>query len=102
MSGTPMCPVPPGDLRGVSRAPDGPIAGPVEQPPESAPIGPMPDCRSSRMACGTPVEHREGRLFHKATWRDGDGSVLAEIEAEVRYALGSGTRGVAFLIEREG
>jgi len=48
------------------------------------------------------VERREGRLFHKATWRGADGSVFAEIEAEVRYALGSGTRGIAFLIEREG
>ena len=48
------------------------------------------------------VERRDGRLFHKATWRGADGSVLAEIEAEVRYALGSGTRGIAFLIERDG
>ena len=28
--------------------------------------------------------------------------MLAEIEAEVRFALGSGTRGIAFLIERDG
>ena len=48
------------------------------------------------------VEHGEGRLFHQATWRGADGGVLARIEAEVRYALGSGTRGVNFLIEREG
>ncbi len=48
------------------------------------------------------VERREGRHFHKATWRGADGSVFGEVEAEVRYALGSGTRGVAFLIEREG
>ena len=30
------------------------------------------------------------------------GSVLGEIEAEVRFALGSGTRGTTFLIERDG
>jgi len=48
------------------------------------------------------IERREGRLLHKATWRGVDGSVLAEIEAEVRYALGSGTRGISFLIERDG
>ena len=48
------------------------------------------------------VERREGRLFHQATWRGVDGGLLARIEAEVRYALGSGTRGITFLIEREG
>ena len=48
------------------------------------------------------IEHRDGRTFHKATRRDAGGSVLAETEAEVRFALGSGTRGTAFLIERDG
>ena len=48
------------------------------------------------------IERRDGRTFHKATRRDAAGSVLAEIEAEVRFALGSGTRGTAFLIERDG
>ena len=47
------------------------------------------------------VERRDGRLFHQATWHGVDGGVLARIEAEVRYALGSGTRGITFLIERE-
>ena len=32
----------------------------------------------------------------------GDGSGFAEIEAEVRFTLGSGTRGVTYLIERDG
>ena len=48
------------------------------------------------------VERREGRVFQKATRRDAAGSVLAETEAEVRFALGSGTRGTVFLIERDG
>jgi tetratricopeptide (TPR) repeat protein len=48
------------------------------------------------------VERRDGRTFHKATRRGADGTVFAEIEAEVKYALGSGTRGIAFLIERDG
>jgi len=48
------------------------------------------------------VEHRDGRMFHKATRRDAAGSVRAEIEAEVRFALGSGTRGTTYLIERDG
>jgi hypothetical protein len=42
------------------------------------------------------IEHRDGRVFHKAARRDADGTQFADIEAEVRYALGSGTRGVAY------
>ena len=48
------------------------------------------------------IERRDQRVFHKATRRDAAGSVLAEIEAEVRFALGSGKRGTNFLIERDG
>jgi cytochrome c-type biogenesis protein CcmH/NrfG len=48
------------------------------------------------------VERRDGRLIHKATRRGADGGLLGEVEAEVRYALGSGTRGIAYLIERDG
>jgi predicted CXXCH cytochrome family protein len=48
------------------------------------------------------IERRNGRTFHKATRRDAAGSVLSETEAEVRFALGSGTRGTTFLIERDG
>jgi predicted CXXCH cytochrome family protein len=48
------------------------------------------------------VERRDGRLFHKAWRRDASGAVFAQTEAEVRYALGSGTRGIAFLIEHDG
>jgi Flp pilus assembly protein TadD len=48
------------------------------------------------------VERRDGHWIHKATRRDADGGLLGEVQAEVRYALGSGTRGIAYLIEREG
>jgi Tfp pilus assembly protein PilF len=48
------------------------------------------------------VEHRGGRLFHKAERPGPDGRVLSHVEAQVRYALGSGTRGIVFLIERDG
>jgi hypothetical protein len=48
------------------------------------------------------VERRDGRLVHKAARRGSDGSVRAEFEAEVSYALGSGTRGISFLIDRQG
>jgi hypothetical protein len=48
------------------------------------------------------IEHNGGRVFHKASRRGADGNSFAEIEAEVSYALGSGTRGISFLIERDG
>jgi Tfp pilus assembly protein PilF len=48
------------------------------------------------------VERRGGRVFHKMGRRDAEGNVFGEIESEVRYAIGSGTRGIAFLIERDG
>jgi predicted CXXCH cytochrome family protein len=48
------------------------------------------------------IERRDNRVFHKATHRDLSGEVLAETEAEVRYALGSGRRGITYLIERDG
>ncbi len=48
------------------------------------------------------VERRDGRNVHKATRRDADGRVLSEVQADVTYALGSGTRGIAYLIERDG
>ena len=41
-------------------------------------------------------------MFHRATRHGPDGGVLAETDIEVRFALGSGTHGVNFLIERDG
>jgi Flp pilus assembly protein TadD len=65
----------------------------------------------TNVTTGLPIEdkgieytivRRDGRVFHKATRRDSDGTLLTEIEAEVQYALGSGTRGTSFLIDRDG
>ena len=42
------------------------------------------------------------REFHKETQRDEEGRVVAEVEAEITYALGSGTRGISYLLERDG
>jgi Flp pilus assembly protein TadD len=62
-------------------------------------------------AAGLPFEakglqytalRRQGRLIHKATRHDKERGVLSEVEAEARYALGSGTRGITYLIERDG
>jgi hypothetical protein len=48
------------------------------------------------------VEHRDGRVFHKESRLDPRGRVLAEIEAEIRYVLGSGARGASYLVDRDG
>jgi Flp pilus assembly protein TadD len=48
------------------------------------------------------IEHRDGRVLHKATRHEADGASFAQIEAEVQFAIGSGTRGVSFLINRDG
>jgi hypothetical protein len=48
------------------------------------------------------IERRGGRMFHKASRQGPQGGTFAEVEAEVRYALGSGTRGITYLIERDG
>jgi hypothetical protein len=48
------------------------------------------------------IERDGDRVIHRASRRDADGRLLAENGAEVRFALGSGTRGVSFLIERDG
>jgi Tetratricopeptide repeat len=48
------------------------------------------------------VEQREGRMFHRESRSDEQGRLLAQVEAEVSYALGSGGRGISYLVEREG
>jgi predicted CXXCH cytochrome family protein len=48
------------------------------------------------------VENHRGRVFHRETRRDESGGVITQNAAEVRYILGSGRQGQAYLIERDG
>ncbi|HZW31077.1 MAG TPA: multiheme c-type cytochrome [Isosphaeraceae bacterium] len=48
------------------------------------------------------VEHRGGRVIHREARRDAQGCVIAQHEAEVQFAIGSGRQGITFLIERDG
>jgi Flp pilus assembly protein TadD len=48
------------------------------------------------------IERRGGREVHREARLDAQGQVLAEAEAEVSFALGSGTLGTSYLIEHEG
>ena len=48
------------------------------------------------------IDRHGGREVHRETRLDETGRVLAEVEREVKYALGSGTRGISYLIEHDG
>ena len=48
------------------------------------------------------IEQRDGRVFHQETRRDASGHIVARNEAEVQFAIGSGSQGVAYLVERDG
>jgi tetratricopeptide (TPR) repeat protein len=48
------------------------------------------------------IERRAGRVFHKEFRQDASGRAIAQIEAEVQFAVGSGRRAVSYLIERDG
>jgi hypothetical protein len=47
------------------------------------------------------IERRDGREIHRETRRDEQGRILASVEAEASYVLGSGRRGFSYLIERD-
>jgi tetratricopeptide (TPR) repeat protein len=47
------------------------------------------------------IERQGGREIHRETVRDG-GRVLAQVEGEVAYAIGSGARSISYLVEHEG
>jgi Flp pilus assembly protein TadD len=48
------------------------------------------------------AERRDGRLFHRETVPGPDGQPGDAVEEEVHFVLGSGTRGEAYLVERDG
>jgi Tfp pilus assembly protein PilF len=48
------------------------------------------------------VERRGDRVFHREIRPGPGGRPVYEIEAEVRYTIGSGTRGRSYLIDRDG
>ncbi len=47
------------------------------------------------------VERRDGREIHKESRLDSGGQPIAQVEAVVKYAVGSGTRGFSYLIEHD-
>ena len=70
-----------------------PIAAAVEKPDSTTTF----EAGSSRYT----VESRGGHVVHRETRLDQDSRVLAQVEGEVKYALGSGARGISYLIEHD-
>ena len=48
------------------------------------------------------IERRGSREIHREAELDTQGRVLAQVEADVKFALGSGSRGVSYLVEHDG
>ena len=46
------------------------------------------------------IEQRGARMYHRESRSDQQGRILAQVEAEVSYALGSGSRGISYLVQR--
>jgi hypothetical protein len=76
---------------------------------------PIPPPETYDAASGTPVvkpglrlsalQHPDGRVFHRVEFLDDAGKPLAGVpptEEEIAYAMGSGTQGRSYLVEKEG
>jgi Tfp pilus assembly protein PilF len=63
-----------------------------------------PDGRASFEALGLRylAELRDGRLFHRETIPAPSGEAAESVEAEPRFVIGSGSRGVGYLIAEDG
>lgn len=48
------------------------------------------------------IERRDGRSIHSETRVDNQGREVGRVEGDVRYVLGSGTRGASFLVDHDG
>jgi hypothetical protein len=47
------------------------------------------------------IDRRDGRVIHKETRRDASGRAVGRNQGEVRYVVGSGRRGLSYLVARE-
>jgi tetratricopeptide (TPR) repeat protein len=66
--------------------------------------GPTEPARISFEAKGLEysVERRDGRIYHSEVRKDSSGRVVAKVEVEAAYAIGSGHRGRSYLLEKDG
>jgi hypothetical protein len=48
------------------------------------------------------VERRGGQVFHQVAFRDPQGRVVAQLEREIQFVIGSGTRTYSYLMNQDG
>ncbi len=68
--------------------------------PAAAGIGPRKVTAFDADGAHFTIEQRGDRLYHRESRTDQEGRILAQVEAEVSYALGSGSRGISYLLQR--
>jgi Flp pilus assembly protein TadD len=71
--------------------------GPWPEPIDASANNPF-----ERLGFQFTVERRGDAMIHRTVRRDSNGRVVAEKAEEVRYVLGSGTRGKSYLFEHDG
>jgi hypothetical protein len=92
----------PGHAESYRHHPMGRSLSPVSQSQPLERYGPEANPTFDRLGFRFVVDRSGDRMIHRAQRVDGSGHVLAEAADEVAYAIGSGTRGRSYLINRDG
>jgi predicted CXXCH cytochrome family protein len=82
------------------RHPMGRSLGPVAPDGPGAPPGAPPEF--DKLGFHFSAQWQDGHLIHKVVRRDAEGRVAAEEATPVAYVMGSGTRGLSYLVEKDG
>lgn len=85
-----------------SQHPMGRSLTPIDSAPDEIRGGEVARVLFEAQGCQYSVVRRGGATFHQETRRDGQGRVIGQVEGEVRFVLGSGSRAKSFLIDRDG
>ncbi len=70
--------------------------------PEDPEIRPGKSLEFDKLGYHFAVVWQNGRLLHQVARRNSEGQIIAEIKVPVAYAMGSGTRGRSYVIEKDG
>jgi hypothetical protein len=84
------------------RHPMGRSLGPAAGPQAAGLRGDRPSAGFEALGFRYAAERRGDRLFHRETIPAPDGEAGDTVEAEVRFILGSGTRGESYLVAEDG
>ena len=87
--------------RTYSQHPMGTSIVPIEEAPAETRGGPNQRVLFSDQGFDYTLQNEGGRTIHRETRRDRAGKVIASVEGQVRYVLGSGAHARSFLIERD-